>query len=189
MSYTRQTITIRQTLPEFSVTQAAGATAYYSGAATISLTPTFNLVDQGPSLATVFDQYKIDRITWRFRPQFRSENFVAGTDYVPQIYTVVDYDDGVVLPSLAQARQYANCVTRMFEDFEVSIVPHVADAIYGNGAFNGYGNIIAPWLDCSSNLVPHYGLKLAITAGAGGQTRLQGWIVSTVMMISFRNVR
>lgn len=178
-----------QTLPEFAMSQVAGGNSYYSGAATTPLAPYANLCDQWASFSAIFDQYKIDRVCWRIRAVFERANFVAGTDYVPQIYSVVDFDDAVLLPTLAQARQYANLQTNLTEAFEVSIVPHVAPAVWGGAAFNGYMNVGPQWIDSASNLVPHYGLKIAITAGAGGQTRLQTWLVSTQLTLSFRNVR
>lgn len=184
--FNTRTYTFQQTLGETTVAQVAGGNTFHSGATLSLLAPYHSLLDQSSTWLALFDQYRIKRVDWRFRPQFEGINF-STTDNVPVIYTVVDYDDSVNLTTLPQIREYQNCQTHMNESFNVSCVPHCAMALYA-GAFSSYGNITAPWIDSASNGVPHYGLKLAITGGIGGQTNLQRWWVTCTLTVEMRNV-
>jgi len=181
--------TFCQYLPETTLQQSQPGNLFAGGVALSVLSPTLSLLDQVGSFTGIFDQYRISRVSISFRPFFQKANFTAGTDYVPLIYTVVDYDDGAAPGSLAYLREYQNCTIHEDDAFTVSFEPHVAVAAYGAGAFTSYSNVKSPWIDAVSTNVPHYGLKLGVTAGAAGQTHLQAWQISTQLCVQFRNVR
>lgn len=177
----------QQTLAETTLAQTATVPAFFGGVTLTVLSPTFSLLDDAANLSTLFDQYRISRIHWTFRPMYTSENFVA-PDIVPLIYTVCDFDDGAAPTTLAQLREYQGCQTHLTDSFTMSCVPHVANAVY-SGAFTSYGNMTAPWIDIASQGVYHYGLKVAVTAGNVGQTTLQKWWVIVRLTYQCKNVR
>jgi len=55
-----------------------------------------------------------------------------------------------------------------------------------NGAFAGYANLGAQWIDAASTTVQHYGVKTYVPGGAAGQTQLASWDVFVEYFIQFR---
>jgi hypothetical protein len=177
-----QVFTVMQDVVESKFTQTA-------------LTPAFGVVlyqlsflDQSSSFEAVFDQYRIDEIEVTFRPMFNS-NFLAApsAQIIPMLYVAVDYDDATAPTTLAYLREYSNCTMSQYETVVRRWVPHVAVAAY-NGAFGGYRNETAPWIDCASDTVQHYGIKFGCDAGVNAQTLLQVWTITARLRVSFRNV-
>jgi hypothetical protein len=125
---------------------------------------TFADLPQQSTIASLFDQYKITDIEVWFNPGLtNSSSFAPGT--AGYVYTVTDYDDDSNLPSSAQALQYTNVMQSPANMGHYRRwKPHVAEALYGSGAFSSYGNIKAPWIDMASPNVKHYGFKAYATA-------------------------
>jgi hypothetical protein len=177
-----------QYLPEATIAQTAISNSYYAGNSLAVLTPSLTQLDQASSFQALFDQYRITTVTIQFRPLYPRQSFVPGTDIPPLIYTVVDYDDGVLPTSPAQLREYQCCAIHETDAFVVMFQPHCALAAY-SGTFTSYANVKSPWIDCASSAVPHYGLKLCVLAGLAGQVHLQAWYLSVKLDVEFRNVR
>jgi hypothetical protein len=125
---------------------------------------TFADLPQQSTIASLFDQYKITEIEVWFNPgQTNSSSFTPGTS--GYVYTVTDYDDAASLTSNTQALQYTNVMQSPSNMGHYRRwKPHVAEALYGSGAFTSYGNISAPWIDMASPNVQHYGFKAFATA-------------------------
>jgi len=139
---------------------------------------TLNQIDQVSTLIALFDQYKIAFVEVWFTPQNTGSQ---GTEYS----TVLDFDDSNNLASYAAANDYQNCVTTTLNDGQYRcLVPHVAVAAY-SGAFTSFANETAPWIDCSSSAVVHYGIKLAAVVATAATT-----VISRARFhVRFRNVR
>jgi len=146
-------------------------------------------LDNASAYTTLYDQYRVDWIEWVCRPMYTSNALSPATNIVPQIYSVIDYDDANVTSySINIMRSYESCAIRELESFGRKIKPHVAIAAY-SGAFTSFENVESPWIDSASPNVQHYGMKLGVDPGATGQTNLQSWNVSCRVQCSFRNVR
>jgi len=77
---------VQQYLSETTITQSNGGPAYYSGAALGILSPSVSLLDQFSTFQGLYDQYKILRIDWEFRPFFAASAFVpSNLDQPPLI--------------------------------------------------------------------------------------------------------
>jgi hypothetical protein len=139
---------------------------------------TVNAIDQITQLAGVFDQYKINEVeVWL-------ENLNQETTNSHYI-TCLDFDDSNALTVYQSANDYQNAV-----DSGVQIghyrrfVPHIAVAAY-SGTFVSFENQVAPWIDCSSLTVQHYGLKVAVQPTQVASSITMRYRLS----VSFRNVR
>jgi len=144
---------------------------------------TFALLDQNVQLGAVFDQYRIAMVEVRYVPN-SSLNTAPGSTY-GILATVVYYDDSSNLPSYAAALDYSNCLeTEGYKDHKHVYVPHIAVAAY-SGVFTSFANETAPWLDCSSNGVLHYGTKAAWTQTTNATT----YNILQRVWFQFRNVR
>jgi hypothetical protein len=152
----------------------------------------FSDTPQYTSLASVFDQYRIDEVQLVFRPMFTAQpqSTTASTQYVvPTLYLVVDYDDASALSANSAAFEaYSNCNTSTQEIVSLSFTPHIAAAVY-SGAFTSFANMQNQWIDAGSPSVQHYAVKYGIDAGGSGQTLFQSWTITRRYRISFRNVR
>lgn len=130
---------------------------------------TFSDLVQATSFQTIFDQYRItDLEVWLIPGYTNSSSFTPGVS--GQLYTVTDYDDDTTPSSSNNLLQYTNVmqgppILGHYRRWK----PHVAEALYGGGAFTSYGNIPAPWIDMSSSSVKHYGFKAGVDpAGSSG---------------------
>jgi hypothetical protein len=177
-----QVYTILQSLPEAIVQQ--------SGSPTLGgLAFAASQIGQISSLTNIFDQYMISRVRVVWRPMFLSTQLTgSSTFYMPQLWTVVDYDDSATPSNIATLQQYANCQTSMYETQIVEFVPHIAAAVY-SGAFTSFSNMKSQWIDAASTGVLHYGMKYGIDPGGTGQTSFQSWTVNTQIEVKFKNVR
>jgi hypothetical protein len=167
----------------FTFTQQATAAAIITtGAIPVYYSKYFNGgdIDQFTSFAAVFDQYKFDLIEAWIVP--RSSTSANETEYA----SVIDYDDANNLTSVQSALDYTNCnFTSMNEGHYHRWVPHLAVASY-SGTFVSYTNVTATWIDCVSNAVQHYGIKVAAQAS---NTTVATFDLNFRITISFRNVR
>jgi hypothetical protein len=142
-------------------------------------------LDNASGFASVFDQYRIDRIQTTFRPMNVATPLVntASSGFIaPIIYTVIDYDDSTTPTTVAQLRDYQNCSSHLYDPFTLDFKPHVAMNVGGSLS----GNIVGPWIDWATPSIQHFGVKLGIPAGTAGFE--QQWTVSIVMYISQRNI-
>jgi hypothetical protein len=181
-----QVFSFIQNAPEVTFTQTAVSPA--QGAFVFKL----SYLTQAAQLVAVFDQYRIAMVEITFRPMFTANPLTDSPSIsVPQLYTVVDYDDvGSFGGSVANALAFANCTQSVYETVVRRFVPHVAVGAWQSGSgFAGYANETAPWLDCASSAIEHYGVKYICDPGFAGQTQLQSWVISSRYLLCFRNVR
>jgi len=112
-------------------------------------------VDQYAALTAVFDQYKINMIECWIEPQGSNSNISNAGRYA----SVIDLDDVTALASVGSALDYQTCLVSGGQSCQYrKFRPHVAVAAY-TGAFGGFKNEPASWIDTSSSTVKHYGLK------------------------------
>jgi hypothetical protein len=131
------------------------------------------------SLAAVFDQYRIVACEVIVRPVANMTAVNAQSKGF--LHTVIDYDDGTALTSLAQAQAYENCIsTPVYYAQRRCFKPRVALAAYGSGAFTSYANFEAPWIDAASPNVTHYGVKFAMDIGNAGELQAFDLVVNTI---------
>jgi len=109
------------------------------------------------SLAAVFDQYRIAMVEITFLPK---QNFVTTGNTYDRLATVIDYVDSSTVGFVALT-DYPSCqITEDFTKQVRTLIPRVAVAAY-SGAFTSFMSEEAPWLDCSSPNIQHYGVKFA----------------------------
>jgi hypothetical protein len=152
----------------------------------VTITATLAVSDFA-SWAVVFDQYRIIAAEVYFEPVLPSA-LLTGTTPIGKLFTVIDYDDATALPTQAAALAYDNCIsTTLFQRQRRCLKPRIALAAYGSGAFTSYANESAPWIDCASPSVAHYGVKAYCDFGAAGA--LQKWQMILRTIVEFRAAR
>lgn len=125
------------------------------------------ILDNFSALASVFDEYFIEKIEFVTLPQ---PTEIVTLGQTAGIYvTAVDVDDAVAPTSFAQVASYGSSITTSgtvchYHEWE----PNFEVAVY-SGAFTSF----APgrgWIDCASPNVVHYGIKAASTASTASFT-------------------
>jgi len=187
-SFTRKSM---QALP---VTNAVGL-VHYANMFTLQQLPNY------AEFTALFDMYRIKKIeiTWLYDHNSGEVSTSAGVAAnasmgLPNIYIVSDYDDASALGAATDYLQYEPCkITRLDKPVRWTIYPHVAVAVY-NGAFAGYKNDKAAWLDVASSAVEHYGCKWAVDAtmcniAASGAVRIGTLNVYYKFFMDFKQTR
>jgi len=141
--------------------------------------------------ASVFDQYKIDKVEVRFIPKCISNDLTvmaaAGTKNVPCLYTCIDHDDSNTPANIAEIMENNSCiVVAPMKEHKRTFKPMIAKAAYSSGAFTGYSASEPDWLDCASDDIEHYGLKWAMDGGGVSQTTFQIYDIFISAWVSFR---
>ena len=152
--------------------------------------------------SALFDMYRINYVDVMFIYDHNSGEVAtaAGTAAnanmgLPNIYLARDYDDADALSTIDDYLQYEGVVIkRLGNTFTMRVYPHIAVAAYGSGAFSSYKNEKKAWIDCSSQGVAHYGLKMGIDASmCNPMVSAATWIGRLTLVhsfnVSFKNVR
>lgn len=168
-----------------------------NGATVVYFAAGFRLDDlsNAAAYATLFDQYRIDRVRMHFRSRNPSA-FVANTaspnGSVPIGYIVVDRDDASAPSSISSLMQYDNCIALNGSDSAyVDLVPTVTSAVFASGAFSGYStrDSDSVWLDVANADVVTYGIKGAVGTLTATTTSAWTWDIVPEYIVSFRKSR
>lgn len=132
------------------------------GLTTYSTYFTLGSSPQSAQFAAVFDQYRLMEVQVWFVPVNPTSPSGAAVNR-GMLYSVVDYDNITALGSAAAAQSYTNCVSSPCTVAHYRrFTPHMAVGAY-SGTFTSYANLQRQWIDCTSNAVQHYGLKIIAT--------------------------
>lgn len=152
-------------------TGAAAANANYFS---FGVNFTLDMLPDFSEFTTLFDMYKISAIKFRLTPYANQApvqtSSAAGTSNQSVsgfVHTILDYDDSTApnpskagIDSIRQFESYkcrqlfqpGTAVDRYFK-------PRIATPGYGGSVFTSFINQKAPWIDCNSGNVEHYGVK------------------------------
>lgn len=165
------TVTITETFTAF--TTSTSLPSYWSSVFALSQ---FAGISPYTSL---FDEYRFDQIEVWLEPSI----IMSPSAGSAMLYSAVDLDDANTPASgddvaLRQGVAISETGTGHYHKWK----PFVATALY-SGTFTSYGSIPAPWIDCASPSVQHFGLKVA-SPNADGIARL--YRAEVRILVSFR---
>lgn len=135
---------------------------------------------------SVWDQYRLKEVDVIMIPLTLQSAPATGPGYA-LCYVAPDYDDASTPANAVAMLSYANmAVLGPSEKYTFKISPcvDVATTTSAAAAINGSLSMRAPWLDCSSPSVPHYGMKIAVTQSTS--TNLTQWRVFCRYVFDFR---
>jgi hypothetical protein len=171
-----QTIEVVMEMPPSTAVQIAGAEVQFNNQVQ------YAFLTGGADWLSVFDAYRIKLMQMTIRPTYTVA--VVGMVKMPNVYTVIDYDDSAGV-SGAVLQQYSNCTITGGETIVRTIHPHCEIDMGGAGT----GNVESPWCDATSVNIPHFGFKAVVDPGAGGQTVFQEFSVFIRCLVEFRTTR
>jgi hypothetical protein len=170
----------------YTFVQTLPLSSFNSSAALPTFTTTFvtlSVLDQVSSFVSIFDQYRISLLEVRYMPRL-NVNDVQG-QILGTFVSVVDLDDANTLTTVPQALDYSGAQTSEgYKEHKHTFVPHCAVAAY-SGAFTSFINVSAPWIDCGSTGVQHYGTKTAWSTTSA----VFSYDLVVRVIVQFRNVR
>lgn len=160
----------------------SGTELYASKAFILSDTPNVS------EFTTLFDQYKITGVAWRWVCQI--DPMVATTKVYPKLYSVVDFDDVAAPTSFTDIVQYPNLKEFIPTDGRpVSrwhyFKPARAAVEYESAVNSAYRPQWKGFVDCASSTAPHFGLKFC------AQEMQSGVVVAIEYKyyLAFKNIR
>lgn len=177
---------------QFTVSQPA--TGYSN-----SFAFTLSDVRNSSELTALYDQYKITGVKVTFQllnnpdanNQLVSTTTTNATNFYPKLFVSRDYDD-LGLETANDLRERNTTQVRILRPNSVCsffVRPAVRNQLYLDGVTAANSPMWGQWLDCSSNTVPHYGMKFALDFM--GVTTVQDMFirVEKTYYIQFKNAR
>jgi len=133
---------------------------------------------------TLFDQYRILQVEFRFI------NTYGDGEFPGQIYSAIDYDDDNAV-SITDILQYETLqITNLSRPFYRVLQPKSADIVYNGNLTVAYGQSNQPkWIDVASPGVPHYGVKLSIPTITGAPNSISLGLIAVNVVLQCRNPR
>lgn len=152
---------------------------------------TFNInqLPNATEFTNLFDMYRINKIVVRFVPSQNSSDVApAGSSFIPNFHTVLDYNDATAPASLNEMYQYQNwrmsrgtgIHRRVFTPASIDYVNATAGANAGNPTWK-------QWISTSSPTIEHYALKYGVEAAAGVNEIV--WTPYVTMYLSCKSVK
>jgi len=115
-------------------------------------------ISQFSNFAAIFDQYRFSSVEVWVVPLSSAS---LGSDSIGFLYSALDYDSAAPVTTTVIAQRTDVMVTTHTQGHYRRFVPHVAVAAYSGSAFTQFANEQAPWIDCISAGVQHYGLLVS----------------------------
>ena len=131
----------------------------------------------------LFDSYRFDEVEVIFIPGITEMAVPTNAT----VLSAVDFDDAGAAASLSSMLQSENCELHTInQPIRIKLKPRFASAAFA-GAFTSYANS-SGWVDCASDTIQHYGLKMWFGVLSGALTG-QTWRITARYKISFRCAR
>lgn len=142
----------------------------------------------------MFDQYRLNKVVIKWRP-LRVTSVTAanintfapagGYTNIPNLVTVVDYDDTLTVDYNDVRERYGSRVRRATSPGKDILTPKVLGEAYRSTTSSAYIPKAKQWLDSTYNDVPHFGVKWAMQpAEPAGQYAIEGTVT---YYVSFKN--
>lgn len=172
-------------------------TATYNGVLTATgaaYSWTLSAIPSVSEFTSLYDQYRIRKIVMTFYPRYNSHgsnDYTATFTQIPSWVSAIDLDDSTTPTSANELLQYPGAKLHPWNrPFKRVIYPRSAMAMY-SGAFTSYGS--APgkqWLDCASDGILYYGLKMYTTTySSANNGDSPAWDVKIDYYVQFRGMR
>jgi hypothetical protein len=166
--------------------QSADISNLTAGASAGAYAPAFTNLPNNTEFSALFDEYRINKVVVKFVPNFTGSDLNPNASFnsLPNIYTILDYDDNNTPANLDELLQYPNMkMTRGHAIHTRIFTPKVCLDVGGS-------NAVAPkakqWLDLSFASIPHYGMKWWLDASGVTTGKYRVFIT---MYFSCRGVR
>lgn len=169
------------------VAQLTAINASSSGNVIGSLAFTFSQIPNNAEFTALFDQYRINKIKLQLIPNFTGSDLNPTSSVValPNIWSVIDYDDNTSPANLNDLLQYPNVrMTRGQRIHTRYWTPAVGTDV---GGVASASQKYKQWIDMSTTSIEHYGFKYFIDQLNTGPVGT--WRVFATFYFSCKGVR
>jgi hypothetical protein len=173
----------------FDISAATGITG--------AMVTTISQFPLATNILSVFDQYRIMRVTYTFVPTCVTSFIAAGspTTLVPTavynpgvLCTCVDQNDGNAPANENVVLSHESAIVHgpFVKQFSRTYTPMTATEVYQTGGFGGYAASLGQWVDTGSTNVQYYSTKFAVSHGAPGPTGTALMLIYCSIIAEFR---
>lgn len=158
------------------------------GAAALGAARVFRLsaVPNASEFTNLYDQYQIKGVKISLIPRYTDSTAGLAAQAIGNVWSAIDYDDVQTPVNVETLLQYQNVKrTRMNQVHTRFLKPMIANEVFNTGIATAYAPKRNVWLDCASDTVEHYGIKLWFDSSAAGVT----FDVQVKFYLAFKNVR
>lgn len=127
---------------------------------------TFSLADVPAytEFTSLFEEYKIAGIAYRFVITRNPDLLAVNKGYIPRVMFCHDHTDSTTPSGFAELQQYPKVKEIWLRtDYPASkwywLKPNTIDVGYTSGVASNYGVNYKRWIDASNSSTPYYGLK------------------------------
>lgn len=149
----------------------------------------------------LFDRYRFKRVDLEIVPLANMSavapyGAVANGSVAVMIHSALDYDDRAAvaateagIDALRQMATYRMTNGVSNSPLRLTVVPRVALGAYASSVFTSYANFPAPWVDCASSGVEHYGIKLVFElVNPSGDVHYVNYKIRATYHVEFKDV-
>lgn len=159
---------------------AGGAAAGFARVFRLSAVP------NASEFTNLYDQYQVKGVKISLIPRYTESTAGTAGSLIGNMWSAIDYDDASPPANVDTLLQYQNVKrTRLNQVHSRFIRPCIANEIFNTGIATAYAPKRNVWIDCTSDTVEHYGIKLWIDSSAAGVT----FDVQVKFYLAFKNVR
>jgi len=164
-------------------------TASTSGPLATTYSFTLNGLAGSATPAALFDMYKIEAIRMSVKPQNNAVGVVDPTvTKLVNFYWVLDYNDATPPTVASDMTTYENCMILSPGESGQRTFQPKPKVVVNSSSGTDYMTVPPQWMPCTSDDVPHYGVKLYAPVTLGSQPILQVWSVTFEYYIAFKHV-
>lgn len=172
---------------------AAGTPSPVASAFAFSLSQVPNVSE----FSSLFDQYKLTGVRMRITPALTQgiSSPLFGTSAAlgySKVHTAIDYDDNTAPTSEDELLEYGSLKsTTAFKDHTRYIKPKLLQQVYRSALSTSYAPKSSVYLDMATSDVPHFGLKLWVSAPntPAGTAGSISYKIYQTMYFTCKNVR
>lgn len=141
-----------------------------AGASSGALNMTFNMLPNYTELTSLFDQYRINKLVYRFVPTFSDGSLTASSGTcIPNLHIVKDYDDSTDPTNTTTLMQYPNYqMWPSHKQRSIKFTPAVLSD-FMEGAGTATGPKFKQWINLANTAVEHRGIKYYLEQAPGIQ--------------------
>jgi hypothetical protein len=182
----------RTALINFTCQNNVGGVVFYTNNSITNDGFQLTYVPASTDFTNLFDQYRIRSVTMTWHPTASQVAVGADADHqLPDLYTVIDQNDGTVPTTVTTLLQYQTLkVARFDKPYTRRFEPRVALATFQGGVSTAYSDSEkAIWIDKSYPSVQQYACKWALVWPAAGTSSVTQYFQLTMQYeLEFRCV-
>lgn len=178
----------KQTVELPNITVPASTNAFFF-ARSFSL---LDIIDNASPLVQLYDNYRIMAIKLTIYPQYNTYNANVATVSIPEIFTVVDFNDDTAPTNVQELYSYQNLKRRQaIRPHQRYFKPRARITGISDGGTNTATMLVNhnAWMNSTNTNINYFAIKGAVSFGSTTNTIAQSYRVVCTYYVQFKNVK